>query len=85
MAFLNFDEYCLNKIKVVLVIVFSKRHPILLEYLENIFQVVLKGNTMTNIPVNADEAPKTGDQAAPAKPAQQDQGNQPSKPSEQQK
>jgi hypothetical protein len=53
--------------------------------LENIFQVDLKGNTMTNVPVNADETPKTGDQTAPAKPAQQDQGNQPSKPSEQQK
>jgi hypothetical protein len=53
--------------------------------LENIFQVVLKGNTMTNIPVNADETPKTGDQTTPAKSAQQDQGNQPSKPSEQQK
>jgi hypothetical protein len=64
-------------------IVFSEMHPILLQYLENIFQVVSEGNTMTNIPVNANEAPKTPVEGAPAKPAQQDQGNQPSKPSEQ--
>ncbi|HWB53834.1 MAG TPA: hypothetical protein VG722_06565 [Tepidisphaeraceae bacterium] len=40
---------------------------------------------MTNVPVNSNEAPKTPVEGAPAKPAQQDQGNQPSKPSEQQK
>jgi hypothetical protein len=51
--------------------------------LENIFQVFSEGNTMTNIPVNANEAPKTPVEGAPAKPAQQDQSNQPSKPSEQ--
>lgn len=39
---------------------------------------------MTNIPVNADETKKTPVEGAPAKPGQQDQGNQ-SKPSEQQK
>jgi hypothetical protein len=54
--------------------------------LKNIFQVVLQGNTMTNTPVAANEAPKTPDQVAPAKPAeQQNQGSEPSKPSEQQK
>jgi hypothetical protein len=64
-------------------LVFPEAHPILPKYLENVFQVFSEGNTMTNIPVNANEAPKTGDQTAPAKPAQQDQSNQPSKPSEQ--
>lgn len=37
---------------------------------------------MTNIPVNADEAPKTPVEGAPSNPAKQDQGNQPSNPSE---
>jgi hypothetical protein len=53
--------------------------------LENIFQVFSEGNTMTNIPVNADEAPKTPVEGAPSNAAKQGQGNQPSKPSEPQK
>lgn len=65
-------------------LVFLRILPILLKYLENTFQVFLQGNTMTNAPETANETPKTPDQA-PAKPAQQDQGNQSSKPSEQQK
>jgi hypothetical protein len=40
---------------------------------------------MTNIPVNTDETKKTPVEGAPAKPGQQDQGNQPQKQSEQQK
>jgi hypothetical protein len=53
--------------------------------LENIFQVFSEGNTMANIPVNADEAPKTPVEGAPAHPPKQDQSNQPSKPSAPQK
>jgi hypothetical protein len=40
---------------------------------------------MTNTQSNANEAPKTPGQAAPAQNPGQTQGNQPSKPAEQQK
>ena len=63
-------------------LVFLRKHPILQKYLENTFQVFQRGILMTNVPVNANEAPKTPVEGAPANPAQQDQSNQPSKPSE---
>jgi hypothetical protein len=63
----------------------SKNTPDVTIVLGKYFSGLLEENSMTSVPVGANETPKTPDQGAPAKPGQQDQGNQPSKASEPQK